>query len=104
MSKNFNKYITVCDYIDITLLVLTEASCGVSLYSFAAAGGAPIGISVSLYSFANVAGAPIGITSASISLAFLADNGIFKMYFKTMGRKRNKYIKIAFWLWVNSIA
>lgn len=49
---------------------------------------------VSLYEFAAIAGARIRTTGANISLAVLVANGIFKMYFKTMGTERNKYRKI----------
>ena len=54
MSKILNKYITVLDYNDKTLLVLSASG---SVFSF--------------YSFASVAAAPIEISSVTISRLFL---------------------------------
>ena len=56
MSKSLNKYIPPLDYADRTLLALSGASNGVSLYSFT-----------------TVIGTRVGIASASISL-FLISN------------------------------
>ena len=53
MSKKLSKYISFFDYFDKSFIVLSVTSGGVSIASFAA-----------------VIGAPIGITSASVSLAF----------------------------------
>ena len=77
MSKTLNKYIKVLDYAEWTLLVLSDASSNVFLWSVT-----------------NVVGVPVGMTSASISQVFLAGNEILTMYLKTMGKKRNKHRKI----------
>ena len=61
MNKKLSKYITALDYKDKTELVLSGASSGVSLYSFIAAIGTPVGI-------------------ASICLVFLISNGIVKCF------------------------
>ena len=76
MSKALNKYITELDFADKTLLVLSGAASGVSLFSFI-----------------TVIGTYVGTASASICLVFPANNGIVKMFLKTMGKK-NKHRKI----------
>ena len=53
MSKKLSKYIWFFDYFDKSLIVLSVTSGGVSIASFAA-----------------IIGIPIGITSTSLSLAF----------------------------------
>ena len=52
MSKKLGKYISVFDYFDKSLIVLSVTNGGVSIVSFA-----------------TVIGIPLGITSASLSLA-----------------------------------
>ena len=52
-SKKLSKYVSFFDYFDKSLIVLSVASGGVSIASFAA-----------------VIGVPIGTTSASLSLTF----------------------------------
>ena len=71
MRKTLNKYITAHDYANRILFVLSGKSSRVSLYSFTTANGTPI-----------------GVASASISLLFLTSNGIFKMLFKAMTKKK----------------
>ena len=71
MSKKLSKYILFFDYFDKSLIVLSVTSGGVSIASFAA-----------------VIGAPIGITSASLSLAFSLCTGLVKKLLKAT-RKRN---------------
>ena len=71
MSKTLHEYITVLDYTDKTLLVLSGTGSGVSLFSFTA-----------------VIGMSVGIASTSISLVFFVTNGIVKMFLKAMGRKK----------------
>ena len=78
MRKTLNKYITAHDYANRILFVLSGKSSRVSLYSFTTANGTPI-----------------GVASASISLLFLTSNGIFKMLFKAMTKKKNKSEKNA---------
>ena len=76
MNKKPSEYTAAVDYADKTELVLSGASSRVSLYSFTAAIGTPVGI-------------------ASICLVFLISNGIVKIFLKAMGREKNKHIKIA---------
>ena len=61
MSKRLSKYIAFCDYFDKSLIVLSAASC-----------------SISIASFATVIGTPAGIVSASLSLTLLLFSGIVK--------------------------
>ena len=53
-SKKLNKYVTVFDYIDQALIVLSATSGGVSIILFT-----------------SIVGAPVGIASASLTLFFL---------------------------------
>lgn len=62
-----NKNITLLDYPDNILLVLSGASSDFPLFSSN-----------------TVIGTPVGIGSASISLVFLVANGITKMFLKSM--------------------
>ena len=77
MRKTLNKYITAHDYANRILFVLSGESSGVSLYSLTTA---------------NLT--PIGVASASISLLFLTSNGIVKMLFKAMRKKKQKRKKM----------
>ena len=52
-SKKLNKYVTVFDYIDKVLIVLSATTSGVSIISFR-----------------SIVGAPVGIASASFTLFF----------------------------------
>ena len=52
--KKLDRYVTVFDYIDKVLIVLSATSSGVSIISFT-----------------SIIGAPIGIASASLTLIFL---------------------------------
>ena len=61
MSKKPRKYIAEFDYTDKNLIVLSAASGGVSIISFA-----------------SVIGAPAGIASASFTLVFSLATGIIK--------------------------
>ena len=63
MSKKLSKFISFFDYFDKSLIVLSVTSGGVSITSFTAA-----------------VGVPIGITSASFSLAFPLCTGLVKSY------------------------
>ena len=78
MSKTLNQYITTLEYADKNLLVLSDASSGVSLSSFN-----------------TVIGITVGTASAAVSLVSLISNGFLKMFPKTMGRKKDKHRKIA---------
>ena len=77
MSEKLSKYISFFDYFDKSLIVLSVTSGGVSIVSFAAA-----------------IGAPIGITSASFSLAFSLCTGLVKKLLKATRNKKNKHNKI----------
>ena len=77
MSKKLSKYISFFDYFDKSLIVLSLASDGVSIASFAT----PIG-------------ALIGITSGSFSLAFSLCTGVVKMSLKATPTKKKKHNKI----------
>ena len=61
MSKRLSKYIASFDYFDKSLVVLSVTTGSISIASFAA-----------------VTGAPVGIASASFSLAFSICTGIAK--------------------------
>ena len=54
MCRRLSKYIASFDYFDQSLIILSATSSSISIASFAA-----------------VIGTPVGITSASFSLAFL---------------------------------
>ena len=56
-SKKLNKYVTIFDYIDKILIVLSATTGGISIISFAA-----------------TIGAPVGIASASFTLIFFYNN------------------------------
>ena len=68
--KKLNKYVTVFDYIDKILIVLSATSSGVSIISFT-----------------SIVGAPVGIASASFTLIFSITTGIVK---KLLNLTRNK--------------
>ena len=85
-SKKLSKYVAVFDYIDQDLIVLSAASGGVSIISFA-----------------NIVGAPVGIASASLTLFFSLTTGIIKKL-RNITKKQKSMIKFLCWLKVNSIA
>ena len=76
MSKKLNKYISFFAYFDKSLTVLSVASGGVSIASFA-----------------TVIGAPIRITSASLSLAFSLSTGLVRKLLKATRNKKMKHNK-----------
>ena len=51
MSKKLTKYITIFDYFDKTLIVLSATSGRISIISFTSIIGTPVGISIASYSF-----------------------------------------------------
>ena len=73
-SQKLNKYITTFDYIDKILVVLSAATGGVSIISFA-----------------SVIGAPVGIASANFTLIFSLATGIVKKLLDITRKKRKKY-------------
>ena len=79
-SKKLNKYVTVFDYIDKILIVLSATSGGVSIISFT-----------------SIAGAPVGIASASFTLIFSITTGIVKKLLNTTRNKQKKNIIKFLW-------
>ena len=77
MSKRLSKYIASFDYFDKSLIVLPAASGSISIASFSA-----------------IIGAPVGIASTSFSLAFSVYTVIVKKLLKTTRSKRKKHNKI----------
>ena len=75
--KAISKYIATFDYIDKTLIVLSETSGGTSIISFT-----------------SVIGIPAGIASASFTLVFSLTTGITKKVFKITRKKRKNVIKL----------
>ena len=77
MSKKLSKYISFFDYFDKSLIVLSVI----------------IG-SISIASFAAVIGIPVGIKSASLSLPFSLSTGLVKKLLKATTNKKKKHNKI----------
>ena len=78
ISKRLSKYISFFDYFDKSLIVLSVTSGSISIASFAA-----------------VIGTPVGITSASFSLTFSLCAGLVKKILKATRNKKKKHNKIA---------
>ena len=76
-SKKLNKYVTIFDYIDKTLIILSATTSGISIISFTSA----IGTSV-------------GIVSASFTLIFSLSTGIIKKLLNMTRNKKKKHNKI----------
>ena len=77
MSKILSKYITAFDYIDKTLIVLSETSGGISIISFT-----------------SVIGVPAGLACSSFNLVFLLTTVIIKNLLKVKRKKKKKQNKI----------
>ena len=79
-SKKLNKYVTVFDYIDKILIVLSATTSGVSVISFT-----------------SIVGAPVGIASASFTLIFSLTTGIVEIteYSKKKKEKHDKILMLA---------
>ena len=75
--KALNKYVTIFDYIDKILIVLSATTGGVSIISFT-----------------TTIGAPIGITTASFTLIFSITTGIIKRLLSTAIKKKKKHDQI----------
>ena len=75
--RKLNKYITLFEYIDKILIVLSATSGGVSIVSFT-----------------TIVGAPVGIASASFTLIFSIAKGIIKILLKITRNKKELYDKI----------
>ena len=77
MSKNLSKYIASLEYFHKSVIVLSIATGGISIASFA-----------------TVIGAPVEMMSASCSLAFSISTGFVKKLLKTIINKKEKHNKI----------
>ena len=76
-SKKLSKYVTIFDYIDKILIVLSATSS-----------------SVSIISFASTIGVPAGIASACFTLIFSITAGIIKKLLSTTIKKKKKHDQI----------
>ena len=72
-SKKLDKYVTVFDYIDKILIVLSATSGGVSIISLT-----------------SVFGAPVAIASGSLTLIFSIATGIIKKLLNITRNKKKK--------------
>ena len=79
-NKKLNKYVTVFDYIDKILIVLSATTSGVSVISFT-----------------SIVGAPVGIASASFTLIFSLTTGIVEIteYSEKKKEKHDKILMLA---------
>ena len=75
--KKLDRYVTVFDYIDKVLIVLSATSSGVSIISFT-----------------SIVGAPVASTSASFTLIFSLTTGIVKKLLNITRNKKKKHDKI----------
>ena len=73
-SKKLNRYITIFDYIDKILIVLSATTWGISIISFA-----------------STIGVPVGIVSASFTLIIFITTGIIKKLLSTAIKKKKKH-------------
>ena len=76
-SKKLSKYVTIFDYIDKILIVLSVSSSGISIISFA-----------------STIGVPAGIASACFTLIFSITAGIIKKLLSTTIKKKKKHDQI----------
>ena len=76
-SKKLSKYVTIFDYIDQILIILSATTRGISIISFTTA-----------------IGAPVGITSASFTLIFSLATGIIKKLLNTTRNKKKRHDEI----------
>ena len=76
-SKKLNKSVTVFDYIDKVLIVLSATSSGISITSLT-----------------SIVRAPVGIVSASFTLIFSLTTGIVKKLLNITRNKKKKHYKI----------
>ena len=75
--KKLGKYVTVFDYINKILIVLSAATSGVSIILFT-----------------SILGEPVGIASASFTLMFSLTTGIIKNLLSITKNKKKKHDKI----------
>ena len=76
-SKKLSKYVTIFDYIDKILIILSATTGGISIMSFTTA-----------------IGAPVGIASASFTLVFSLTKGIIKIFLNITINKKKKHDQI----------
>ena len=76
-SKKLSRYVTIFDYIDKILIILSATTGGISIISFTTA-----------------IGAPVGIASASFTLIFSLTTGIIKKLLNITRNKKKKHNKI----------
>ena len=76
-SKELNRYITIFDYIEKILIILSAATSGISIISFT-----------------SVIGTSVGIVSASFTLIFSLSTGIIKKLLNMTRNKKKKHDKI----------
>ena len=76
-SKNLNKYVTIFDYIDKILIILSVTSSEISIISFA-----------------SIIGVPAGIASTSFTLIFSIAIGIIKKILNTTRKKKKGHDEI----------
>ena len=76
-SKKLNKYVTIFDYIDKILIILSVTSSGISIISFASA-----------------IGVPAGIASVCFTLIFSVTTGIIKKLLNITRKKKKRHDKI----------
>ena len=76
-SKKLNRYVTIFDYIDKILIILSATTGGISIISFT-----------------TTIGAPVGIASASFTLIFSLTTGIIKKLLDITRRKKKKHDQI----------
>ena len=72
-SKKLNKYVTIFDYTDKILIILSTTSGGISIISFT-----------------SIIGVPAGIASASFTLIFSIITGIIKKIIKYNKKQKEK--------------
>ena len=76
-SKKLNKYVTIFDYIDKILIILSATTGGISIISFT-----------------SIIGVPAGIASASFTLIFSIITGIIKKLLNITRSKKKKHNQI----------
>ena len=76
-SKKLSKYVTIFDYIDQVLIILSTTTSGISIISFT-----------------SVIGTSVGIVSASFNLIFSLLTGIIKKLLNMTRKKKKKHDKI----------
>ena len=75
--RKLNNYITIFEYIDKILIILSATSGGILIISFI-----------------SIAGVPVGIASTSFTLIFPIAKGIIKILLKIARSKKKKHDKI----------